>query len=395
MSDRRSRHVAGAAIAWIALGVSLPLLLHDLLLGLESSADPRIIEAAGGIVAGSLAFGIAARFARGLERILPIATPVLLLCFLLLSIVTAWVHVPLSLAIRFALLAGAAPASFLSTKTVPLATTRETMIPITLGMLLAGSMWASREAYYWWIPAVTTGVLLAAAAAVAITALAGTRAALGPGPAAAPGSTGVPAMRAPGAAAAIALFLGTVPGLYMSLCKLVVENTAIDRPSTLAGAINAALIAGIVAAAIAAGGRGGAGRLASIVDGPAGLAGMLATTALAVGLPWILGTTRVIDDTTAGTWHLAGLVVVPLLGSYMLAKLAAIHAGPMYRALVPILGGLGFVTGIAGYLFGGSTYNMEFYIGAAFALLLGLGVMTAWACRPREATREVTTLATA
>ncbi|MBN2153681.1 MAG: hypothetical protein JW839_19650, partial [Candidatus Lokiarchaeota archaeon] len=327
-----------------------------------------------------------------------------------LSIASKVVGIPLQFLARFAALVAAALLAWIDSARARIhdddrghgdgiRASRLSVAIVIASLLAGGSLWQQRENFFIWPPmfevslCAVTGVLAVLLSTLLLTVehlseLKGGTARASP----AEKEEGRPLW----AASLLALFSGVSIGLYMSLSALVAQNTAFEYPSRAVYAINAGVsiaAIGICAAGAKYSANSGAfSALRAFVDGPAGLIFLLAVTASTIGIPWILGTVRLVDFTTAGTLHVIGLVSLPLLAYLMLSRLAGIRKTGGYAALVSSLGGLGLVVGIAGYLVGGNTYNMDLYVGLAFTLLLGHGVMVAWLCkrppgraRPRQA----------
>ncbi|NMC03750.1 MAG: hypothetical protein GYA24_00995 [Candidatus Lokiarchaeota archaeon] len=412
--------IADITGSWLAITVAAVVLLDDALFGITSASDPRVMEAAIGIVCGMMGCaGIAPLVARS-PRINLILKVLVIITLSVLTVANKLVGFPASIIVRFALLvvAGviawvdAARARDYERQEYPdasgLGSTgrgSSTRAAFVFVALMAGAgFWQQRENFYSWSPvlaSVLCGVVgLVAILLSGILALAESKdmVKLVEGKVNVVDSVisnSTPrASKMFGTTLLLSLFIGISFGLYMSLSMLWAQNTAIEHPSRVVYAINAGIVVVIMilACVLPLTSPGRATLVSKILhaalQSPAGLVLVLVTTFVAVGVPYLLGTLDLVTDTIAGTIHVAGLIVVPVACYVMLSRLARVRMGGGHVLLAGIFGGLGLVIGIAGYLVGGNTYNMDFYVGLAYTILIMLGIATSWACQPREVVRE-------
>nr|MDO8083163.1 hypothetical protein [Candidatus Sigynarchaeum springense] len=382
------------------------LLLDDSLFGVASATEPRVIEAAIGVAAGivgclGISF-IVANYPR-LSCMLKIIAVIMLVA---LTVASKLASIPFFILVRFGILLISALLAW-----VDAARARRYEEPtdaegrfsgsnlrvafVLVALLAGGGLWQQRENLYIWSPMLEamlcaiTGSVAAAASMVLFSIESRTmnrEAAI-----AVPASM-ARADRSLGTSLLLSLFFGISCGVYLSLSMLVAQNTAIEYPSRVAYAINAGIAVAVVAVTLAIACKTRVVEQEQVprglLEGPIGLAFLLVVALITVGLPYMLATLDLVDFTTAGTLHVTGMVAVPLLGFFMLSRLARTNITGGYAALVGSFGGVGLVVGIAGYLVGGNTYNMDFYIGLAFTILLALGVITAWLYKPRSRGQE-------
>jgi hypothetical protein len=358
--------------SWILLALNLPSMLYPLVADLQDASDPRLIEALAGIGIGiaicfvlfttwklGRGWGIDARFAAIIALgISPVAE------FFPFKFITWFALLVPALMLAWSQLAALHATEIVQSPPRPFAWGA---VVVILGT--ACSFWMGFENYYTWPAAFWIGSNCIAIAFLAIAHWKNKQA----------GATLQDAWanlakiedhqdHPAGSAAILACTcLGAMIGLYACLARLVTENTAVDNPTRLVYTLE--VLAGLVIVIV--------GSRVRFSSAAWNLVILLPVAFITIGLPWILGTAKVISWTFAGTWHLAGMVILPILGYFIGSRVLFASVSPQFMIKTMLFGTLGLIIGIAGYMFGGNTYNMEPYIGVAFTILVMLGIVLA------------------
>ncbi len=381
----------------ILIAFQSTVMLHQLFFGLQSAGDPRLLEAIAGMLAGFIAVACIAASCSKFSSVLYPARSITLLLLACTGIASQVVAFPFFLAIQFAALVAAISSCWMHVLRQEFHDKPKNGLSLAIVAactMLAGGLWASRENFFFWQPLfviTVDAVLVAVHVVLVFMHLLGRPL---PADAGSNPASVLPARKAPGVTAVLALVLGCVAGLYMSIVKLIAENTSVDHPTLVVHLIHACIASVVIGWNV----RGNSDRVQSMKDKtcrfvqtPAGLLAIVLLACLSVAFPWIAGTTRLVSDTTAGTMHIMAVATVPVLVYFILGRLARIKPTGGYLAISSGFFTLGLAIGIAGYLFGGNTYNMDFYIGTAFSAFLCTGLVVAWAFKGHGGAGMITT----
>ena len=381
---RPSLYLVEIVCSALALLINIPFIMHDLLFELADVLDPRVIYSLIGMGIGALlTVGLIVTW-RAWSRALPVIRFIIIATFCISSI-TSFFTTILTPAIRFALLVPAAMITIYELMRLYCMANSPVMkrysIPFISSMIpIVMVFWIQQELFIQWSNVMILVINIILAFFLLVFYLINGK------------DIGdihrtstykeksiIPQTLLPkGVLVLPAIALGASIGLYLSLGTLIVQNVAFENISTTMGIFS--LIPGII---IIMGALFQEKRpMLTIIDGLASkkssIIMIIAVVALLFALPWILATEDFLWDTIAGTIHLFAFLVLPLLIHFMLTEVVHTYPKNSYiGTLLPLLV-IGFLVGVAGYLLGGNTYNVDFLIGSAFSIILFHGLMGSW-----------------
>ncbi|MFX0099989.1 MAG: hypothetical protein ACFFCS_10450 [Candidatus Hodarchaeota archaeon] len=395
-----NKYLLEIVVSWMVIVLNFPLIMHQVLLGVEDILDPNII---GTLIGCGIGIGIGIGlivsrkfWARQLALVRTIFVIAVCDSYFLDFVINFFPSVFASLSenanlfliVRFSLLI---PAGFVVFYELMCVNTisgtsaiRQFSVPLfTVVAVTGSSLWVQRENMFYWPLDVTLLINLILAQAVLLLHLAIGRKASQLHSSVVPNENqmsttiGKPLK----SVIPIYLFLGVTPGLSLSLGALVSQNTSIPDTTSMLYLLGMVPIAVILILAFTDGSRGmrKLGRSLTIPGWTVILPIILPL--LTIGLPWILGTENVLFETEAGMLHLAGYIASPFITYFIASQAFRTHPRPGHLFGMLLCGTGGFVLGVAGYLIGGNTYNIDFLIGTVYTVFLILGSIYAWVVR--------------
>lgn len=176
------------------------------------------------------------------------------------------------------------------------------------------------------------------------------------------------------------LALGLSVGLIMTLTTLISENLPWNNPTMIMNGVNLfnIIMFGLIFSLILEKAPASLKRKLSLLARPS-LVILLGLSIIAtIGIPWLLGTLSIIDDTGAGLWHLGGLFSLEWVILYLLTGTLWESSSNRLRIFHFVMFTFGILLGIAGYFFGGMNYRVGPEVGIIFTVLLLFGVVDSW-----------------